>query len=188
MTMTEERSQIAPRIYAASLSDYNAGRLHGAWIDCEGLDADDIGAAVREMLADSPEAGAEEWAIHDSEGFGGIEIGEYDSFETVAALASAISEHGGAYAAYYENVGGAEYASPEGFEEAYAGEWDSLEDYARELFDDCAPSQEARELIDSWPFTCIDWARAAHELEIGGDVWTAESGAPNYGVWVFRNV
>jgi len=62
--MTTETAQ-EYRIYVASLSDYNAGRLHGAWIDAT-QDADEIEAEVQEMLAASPEPIAEEWAIHDS--------------------------------------------------------------------------------------------------------------------------
>lgn len=182
--MTEERA--VPRIYVASLSDYNAGRLHGAWIDAT-QDADDIGEAVQAMLSASPEAGAEEWAIHDYEGFHGIRLGEWESFERVAELATLLEEYGAAFAAYYDNEG-ADYATAEGFEEAYAGEWSSLEDYAREQFDDCAPSQEARELADTWPFTCIDWEHAARERVLGGDIWSAETGAPSYGVYVFRNI
>lgn len=41
------------RIYVASLSDYNAGVLHGCWIDCDGKDADDIQAEVSAMLRKS---------------------------------------------------------------------------------------------------------------------------------------
>jgi len=58
-----------PRIYVACLAAYNAGRLHGRWIDAA-QDAADIQAEVRKMLAASPQADAEEWAIHDYEGFG----------------------------------------------------------------------------------------------------------------------
>lgn len=86
----------------ASLSDYNAGRLHGIWVDA--LDADDIFDAVQTMLAESPEAAtpfskkwglkAEEWAIHDYEGFSPIRLSEWEQFETVAALGSLIDEHG----------------------------------------------------------------------------------------------
>lgn len=44
-----------PRIYVASLSDYNAGRLHGEWIDAT-QELDDIWAEIHAMLAKSPEA------------------------------------------------------------------------------------------------------------------------------------
>lgn len=40
------------RIYVASLSDYNAGILHGTWIDFDQLtDLDDLRAAIAAMLA-----------------------------------------------------------------------------------------------------------------------------------------
>jgi len=51
-----------PRIYVACLAAYNSGRLHGRWIDAA-QDAEDIKAQIAEMLKESPEPGAEEWAI-----------------------------------------------------------------------------------------------------------------------------
>lgn len=46
------------------------------------------------MLALSPEASAEEFAIHDYEGFGDLRISEYASLQNVASYADFISEHG----------------------------------------------------------------------------------------------
>ena len=83
------------RIYVASLSDYNSGNLHGVWIDCEGKDANELQDEVNAMLrassypnvmVDCPDRGAnhpdgfqvpsaEEYAIHDHEGFGDL-VGE----------------------------------------------------------------------------------------------------------------
>lgn len=57
-----------PQIYVACLAAYNNGHLHGAWIDAA-QEPWAIYDAVRVMLAASPIAGAEEWAIHDYEGF-----------------------------------------------------------------------------------------------------------------------
>lgn len=39
---------------------------------------------------------------------------------------------------------------------------DEFEDYARELADDLGSTKG-----DEWPFTCIDWERAARELAMG---------------------
>ena len=50
------------------------------------------------MLAASPEPGAEEWAIHDYEGFGEMRLSEWESFERVSAIAAGIAEHGAAFA------------------------------------------------------------------------------------------
>jgi len=44
----------APRIYAACLASYNAGKLHGAWIDCEGKDGEALALEIADMLARSP--------------------------------------------------------------------------------------------------------------------------------------
>ena len=74
-----------PRIYVACLAAYNNGILHGAWI--EATEAWSMWEATRDMLAKSPIPDAEEWAIHDHEGFASIRINEYDSFERVAELA-----------------------------------------------------------------------------------------------------
>ena len=41
----EREPKAQPRIYVASLSDYNAGRLHGVWLDAN-QDVEELQAAV----------------------------------------------------------------------------------------------------------------------------------------------
>ena len=53
----EGEPKVQPRIYVASLSDYNAGRLHGTWLDAD-VEAADLAEGVQAMLASSPEPGA----------------------------------------------------------------------------------------------------------------------------------
>lgn len=89
----------APRIYVASLSDYNAGRLHGEWIDAA-QELEDLEESVQAMLARSPTPGAEEYAIHDYEGFGPLHIDESLPLSSVARLAAGIEEHGAAFSAW----------------------------------------------------------------------------------------
>jgi len=173
-----------PRVYVASLSDYNAGRLHGAWIDAD-QSADEIAEAVAAMLAASSEPGAEEWAIHDHEGFGAWSPGEWASFETVAAVGAAIAETGEpeVLTAWLSNMGPEQYWPAdlvEGFAEAYAGTWTSLEDYAVDLYEGIYSEADMGPLVHY-----IDWERVARDLELGGDVWTTDT---SDGVAVFRNV
>ena len=85
-----------PRIYVACLAAYNNGRLHGRWIDAD-QSVDEIWSEVQAMLAASPEPGAEEWAIHDYEGFGALRLSEWESFERVSAIAAGIEQHGPAF-------------------------------------------------------------------------------------------
>jgi len=80
------------RIYVACLASYNAGTLYGRWIDVTG--EAEIWDAVQAMLKGSEEDGAEEWAIHDYEGFEGAPVNEYDSFAHICELAAFIRERG----------------------------------------------------------------------------------------------
>lgn len=122
-----------PRIYVACLAAYNRGILFGRWIDA--TDSDAIREEIQDMLKASPVPLAEEWAIHDYEGFQGLSISEYEDLDRVAELGQLIAEHGPAFAAYAGHVGG-DYATAEGFQEAYCGEWDSEKAYAEHLFDE----------------------------------------------------
>lgn len=129
------------RIYVASLTDYNAGRLFGEWIDCEDMSADDIGEAVAAMLAKSPapklgDGIAEEWAIHDYDGFYGIKLGEWESFERIAELSALIGEHGPAFAAFAEYEG-VDQVDEDRFTECYQGEWDTFRAFAENFAEEC---------------------------------------------------
>lgn len=94
-----------PRIYVACLAAYNSGYLHGAWIDAD-QDADEIRDGIAAMLARSPVEDAEEYAIHDYEGFEGVSISEYAGIDTVARMGAFIAEHGALGASLLEQFGG----------------------------------------------------------------------------------
>lgn len=123
-----------PRIYVASLSDYNAGNLHGVWIDAN-QDASDIMSAIKEMLLKSSQSVAEDWALHDYEGFCGINLSEYTNIKTVSELAKAVIKHGSAFAAYWNNLGGEEYCSIEDFEDKYFGTYESEVRFVEEIWE-----------------------------------------------------
>ncbi len=112
--------QDRPRIYAACLAAYNNGYLHGRWIDAT-QDPEDIQAEVSAMLRESPVSGAEEWAIHDFEGFEGARLEEYSGIEKAHALALFIVEHGRLGAGVLDHVSGDLDAAEVAFEH-YAGE------------------------------------------------------------------
>lgn len=166
------------RIYVASLSDYNAGRLIGAWIDAD-QDADDIQTEVSAMLATSKEPIAEEWAIHDYEGFEGINLSEWESFETVSELAEAIEEHGQAFGAFYGYQDQADTVDEcvTAFQDAYRGEWDSEAAYAEDYADNCI---EIPEHIVPY----FDYEAYARDL-FCGDYYSVDSPG---GVYVFGSL
>lgn len=162
------------RIYVACLASYNSGKLHGVWIDCEGKGADELQDEVSVMLRASPEPSAEEYAIHDHEGFGEL-ISEYTSLSAVAELCALLDEHGEAFGAYAENVG-VEHADAEGFQDAYCGTWDSEEAYAEHLIDEGVLGEIAGALA-----SYIDTARLARDLFMC-DYWRDDATGA-----VFRN-
>src|SRR6476620_9939102 len=131
----ERAPRTAPRIYVASLSDYNDGRLHGCWLDATVGD-EELQAGIDHMLATSREPHAEEWAIHDYEGFGMVHLGEYESIDTIAQLAQGIEQHGPEFAAWADHVGHTSADALGRFEDAFLGTWASRKDYAESLIDD----------------------------------------------------
>lgn len=162
--MTKETT--TPSIYVACLAAYNNGILHGRWIDaCQ--DEDDIRGEIAAMLAASPIAGAEEYAIHDYEGFEGVRVSEYAGIDEVAELAAFIDEHGRLGAellAYFGDLDEARTA----LEDHYVGAYRSVADFAEALTEDTA------EIPDSLRFY-IDYERMARDLVVD-DVFVIELG------------
>ena len=167
---------LVPRIYVASLSDYNNGRLHGAWIDATQESAA-VWAEVRRMLRGSLEAGAEEWAIHDFEGFGPLSLGEYDNLDHVAAIGRGIAEHGVAFAYWADHLGRADWAEDlDKFEDCFMGHYETLEDWAADFVDASGidPDQRSDEPLGAyWHF---DLTGLARDLESDFAVYRDASG------------
>jgi len=179
----EERP--APQVYIASLSDYNDGRLHGAWVNAA-QEPDDHEEVTR-MLTGSTMPGAEEFAIHDYEGFGPLRLSEYESLETVALIARGIAEHGPAFAHWAALVGTNEPDVLAEFEDHYEGHAESVEAYAEQLLDDMGFGNNfdlAGELPASLqPYVRFDVEGFARGLDLSGDIMTSEGDG---GIYVFR--
>lgn len=152
-----------PRIYVACLAAYNNGVLHGTWTDAT-QDSQLIVKEVKHMLAASPMDGAEEWVIHDYEGFGSLRLSEWVSFEKVSALAQFIEQHpdyGAELLSYFcGDLNEAQKAA-----ENYFGTFDSLADYAEQEWEDVFDVPEAVARY-------IDYYAIARDMELGGDVFT----------------
>jgi antirestriction protein len=163
-----------PRIYIASLTDYNNGILHGAWLDVS--DEDSMREDIEAMLAQSPMAKrtgqpAEEWRIDDFEGFGTLRLGEYEPLDTIVRLAEGLEEHGQPFLAW----AACRPEALEDFEDNYRGEWKSLADYVQDFWEQCGGLPEAP--ANAWwhPANYTDWERMAHDLQVSGDVFTVDS-------------
>lgn len=165
----------ATRIYVACLASYNSGILHGAWIDCADKDAEDIQTAVSAMLAASPIKDAEEWAIHDNEGFGRL-VGEYTSFEDVATIAEALSgDHARGFRWLIADVGLSIEDAADQAENVMIHESNALDlanDYAEDWIEETYG--EALKSLPDLIRNNIDAAGIAHDLKCNGDIVEAE--------------
>ena len=166
-----------PKIYVADLAAYNAGKLRGAWIDATQESAE-IMAEVQAMLAASPEPVAEEYAIHDAEGFEGVFISEWASFDEVHNIALLIEEHGALGAELLNHWNNDVDEVRRLFEGGnYLGAWDSVADYAQEI------TEETTEIPDHLKFY-VDYLSMARDMELNGDIFTVELGGQ---VHIFAN-
>lgn len=154
------------RIYVACLAAYNNGILHGAWINAD-QEPEEIRWAIHDMLKVSPIECAEEYAIHDFEGFEGVWVEEYSDIERIAKLAAFIGDHGalgGKLVQYFGDIDSAQ----EAISDRYHGCYTSLAEFAEEL------TQETMEVPERLKYY-IDYEAMARDLAIG-DVLAIETG------------
>ncbi len=162
-TQTEQ-----PRIYVACLAAYNSGTLHGAWIDAA-RDAWALWDDIQQMLATSPIEGAEEYAIHDYDGFGGVRISESEDIDGVTEIAAFVVEHGALGAAVLDHCGNDLNEARETITERYLGMYPHLADYVQELTEETTSIPEPLRYY-------IDYQAMARDAEISGDLFTIETG------------
>ena len=168
-----------PRIYVACLASYNAGRLHGRWLDAT-QEADELREEIKLMLEDSPVPRAEEWAIHDHEGFSPLKLGEHADLETVSLAAQLIAEYRELAAHVLADLGGIgqHEAAREALENLYIGAYSCVSDWVEELLDDgiYGPiNDKLRAYIAS--------DRLARDMELSGDIQTFEIGSEHHLFW-----
>lgn len=165
------------RIYVADLAAYNNGILHGVWINATD-DVDDIQDQINKMLAESPEEFAEEYAIHDYEGFEGYPLGEYAGIQTAHDIACFIEEYPNIGGELLSHFGGDIDEARQAMEDNYCGCYRSVADYAEEL------TEETTQIPQNLAYY-IDYEKMGRDMELGGDIFTIETGYE--GVHIFWN-
>jgi len=159
--------EVSPRIYVACLAAYNDGILHGVWIDAD-QDADAIRDEIAAMLVRSPIPHAEEYAIHDYEGFESVTIPEYASIENVARMAAFIGEHGALGAGLLDEFNGDMDQAETAMEDCYHGQHSSLADHMEDLTRESVTIPKVLEYY-------IDWKAMARDAELNGEFFTVET-------------
>jgi len=168
-----------PRIYVACLASYNAGIPHGRWLEAS-QEIEELREEVRLMLEESPVAHAEEWAIHDHEGFSPLSVGEYEDLSQITEAAQLIVEHGPLAAHVLDSLGGFKYLDEarQALEERHIGAYSCLADWIEECIDEGLHGPVSDNLR---PF--IDTERMGRAAELGGDIQTFEIGDEIHLLW-----
>lgn len=155
-----------PKIYVADLAAYNNGILHGAWMDAA-VEPEALAEQISALLACSPVEGAEEFAVHDYEGFAGVSIGEYTGIARVCEIACFIEEHGELGGAILSHRCGDLEAARRAIDEDYCGCYANLAEYAQQL------TEETTTIPDNIQYY-IDYERMGRDMEMSGDLYTIE--------------
>jgi len=134
-TDKQGKKNMEPKIYVACLSAYNNGYLHGAYIDAT-LEPDEMLVLIGDMLDKSPIIGAEEWAIHDYDDFGHLNLSEVEDLQHIQDVACFLVEHGELGAKLLEEFCGDVNRAKQHMEDNYIGKFDSLRDYVYEMVDE----------------------------------------------------
>ena len=127
------------------------------------------------MLKASPGGNAEEYAIHDFEGFSRYLPSESSDLELVCAIGAAVVEHGTVFTAYLEHVGFPTETNSvaklvAGFTECYQGAYESLEDWAEQYLEETGLLQPVPDSLRGY----LDIERWADDAELNGDVFAVE--------------
>jgi antirestriction protein len=169
-----------PRVYVASLSDYNNGWSLGTWINAA-QEPEAIHKEIRAMLALSPEPVAEEWVIQDSKGFGSWRPRKHESIETLSFVANLIVEYGEVFGGLVNHCGNLT-AAMRYMRKGHRGEWQSLQDYVRSFLHDVY-GNEIGKLPDILRHH-LDFRGITREFERSGAVFTIDVG---HAVHVFES-
>lgn len=174
-------SHDGPAIYVRCLASYTKGILHGRWISLEWCtDLEELENAVQEVLKDSPEPNAEEWAIHDTQGLPSFLQGEYTSLSDLNDYAEGTAnvDDRDAYRLACENEGSV--LSEDGFREIYYGHHSSTAHFAEEYYEE---QGVLRDLPTELSYA-IDWDRVwDSEFDCAG--WHAQYAHGGY--YIFSN-
>lgn len=173
----------APAVWIGSLAAYNAGHLIGDWYPA--TEAADVTIADLHRGTGVPYTDDDELWVMDLEHMPVTR--EMDPLEAQRwgdLYAEVGPEQWPALCAWvrsgsYTAEGHTDYPVLSDFEEALCGRWDSFQDYADELAEDCGLLDGVPEELQMY----VDLGRWARDIE--GDYTVTD--APTGGVFIFRN-
>ena len=150
-----------PAVYVGSFHKYACGSIFGAWLDITKFaDYDEFCAVCRFLHRDEADP---ELMCQDYENFPEIwyseDIMSEDMFDLIQEFAELDEDEREAYEAFLD-VRCDSRISVEDFRDAYQGEWDSEEDFARHIVEECGMLDNMPESLKDY----FDFERYADDL------------------------
>ena len=150
-----------PAVYVGTYHKYNCGSIFGMWLDLTTFaDYDEFCAVCRFLHRDEADP---ELMCQDYENFPEIwyseDIMSEDMFDLIQEFAELDEDEREAYEAFLD-VRCDSRISVEDFRDAYQGEWDSEEDFARHIVEECGMLDNMPESLKDY----FDFERYADEL------------------------
>lgn len=154
------------KIYVADLGAYTAGELKGEWFDLN--DYKDPNGLKEAIDAWKQEQGVEDTAVHDyNDCPAHDEFGEYPDWHELFTYHTLYAKYGDSFATWfdvcYHDCGCDEWEDK--YNEVNAGEWESWEDLAQYLIDECSVLGELPEQVKPY----IDYSAFARDLRCNGE-------------------
>jgi antirestriction protein len=168
----------SPQIYVGTYAKYNNGSIAGKWLDLEDYkDKDEFLAARAELHKDEEDP---EFMYQDYQNFPESYYSESGIDESLWEWL-ALDEDDRIILEIYRDNSRPEADISEA-RDAFAGSFDSLEDYVINFWEDCGDFKQS----DNWwhPSNYVDWERMGKDLETSGDIFTGERDGK---IYVFNN-
>ena len=154
-----EQDNNNPRVYVGTYHKYAGGSIDGEWVDLTDFsNYDEFMDYIRELHSDEDDP---EFMYQDFENFPRVWYSECGLDEKTFDKIIEYAEHDNqdaldAYMMCYNRE------DIEGFDNAYMGEWDSEEDFAEHIIDECYPD------IPDFALRYFDYSAFARDLFMDG--------------------
>lgn len=158
--------QAKPAVYVGTYHKYNCGSLYGMWVDITTFDEyEEFCDFCRRLHRDEndPEFMVQDFEYYPESWYHEGGLPSEKEFERINEFAALDEDKKEAYEIYLDNYN--EDATIEEFEERYEGKYDSGEDFAEHLCEECGYFKN----LPQWLQCCIDYSAVWRSLDTGCD-------------------
>ena len=161
------------KIYVGTYAKYNSGSIFGEWIDAgDYSDKEDFIEACKELHKDEPDP---ELMFQDYEGFPSVFYGESDIDSRLWDWLALDESNREIVEVWLSENSICNSEDLQSIIDSYTGQYDSWEDYAEQITNECHSIPEHLE-------NYIDWEKMGRDMQINSSGWVEYDGK----IWLFE--